>query len=126
MAPSRHDKAVASLASRPALEPRVQLICGDCAAAELWATGGPLSNLTVAWISSTLFSSDLMELLTQRVEQASSLRVVATLRPFLRCPQGYEEEVPPEPCEMSWTAQLYGGDDIGTPVHVYVRALDGS
>ena len=108
----------------------MRFVCGDCAAESAWAPDGPLADTTVLWLCSTLFGAELMEALAQRIERASRVRVVATLRPFARTPEGFEEEEPPEPCEMSWTAKLLfaeggtGGESYehpGAPVHVYAR-----
>lgn len=128
LSPARHSRALAALEAVPVdVASRVRLHCGDCAAQSTWE-GGPLSDASVVWMCSALFSDALMDRIAHRLT-ASRVRTVATLRRFPHGVVGYREDARCEPCEMSWTASQESpdatrwkwGEDDGAPVYVYER-----
>ena len=99
----------------------------------LW-TEPPLSDATVVFAASMLFSPELMDRLAEQLAACRSVRCVASLKRFADgALVGFREELPPEPCETSWTAEMLIVSDVsggaggeaeahaGSPVHIYVR-----
>ena len=133
LAASRHRLAVAALArEEAAISKRVRFLQGDCADESLWAPDvGPLSSVTCLYVSSLLFSSDLMERVGTRIRAASSVRCVASLKRFPEGALGNAfVETPPEHCETSWTASMLVVADAsgvdpepdkhpGSPLYIY-------
>ena len=117
------------LSSHGCAEGRVRLVCADCAGDEVWdPDDGVLRDASVVWMSSALFSEELMNRIGRRLESSESVRAVATLQRFPKGLVGYTRQSRPELCEMSWTAALSnpeaaGSDDAhgGAVVHVYER-----
>ena len=128
-AESRHQVAAEALSKLPGNQ-NIVFRCADCAAADEWAPGGSLADASAVYISSVLFSDELMGRLGGRLA-ASSARVVATLRRFPGGLDGYSiERRRAVSHEMSWTAsQDWPGVDraagdvydpiTGVPVHIY-------
>lgn len=115
---SRHNLAIANLPST-GVASRISFVHGDCAERSLWeGQDSPLMGVTVLYVSSLLFSSQLMSRIAAQIVSTrvgSGLRVVATLKRFrwgaLRR-AGFREKRA-EPCEMSWTS--------AQPVYIYER-----
>ena len=87
----------------------VEFIHGDCADADVWRAA--LHDATVMYVSNLLFGEELQERLAQRLEEVDStrpqsIRLVLTLKPFHRVPNGYvEDEGEPQlVVETSWRA----------------------
>jgi precorrin-6B methylase 2 len=56
MAATRHDLAVESLAKQPEqVASRVHLVQGNCVDAELWASSGALSDVSVVFVASLVY-----------------------------------------------------------------------
>ena len=107
LAASRHAVGMKTLGgSAPAVRERVRLVQGDIADSALWASGGPLSEITDVFLSSLLFGDMLMERLQGHLEASPSVQQVATLKRFSGGLAGFKEDEQPEPCEMSWTMNL--------------------
>ena len=128
LSPSRHAVAVAVLEHcAPHLVARVRLVNGDVADSTLWSEGGALSAVTDVYLSSLLFSPELLLRIAAALE-GSQVQQVATLRRFPSGLTGFVEEAHPEPCEMSWTMGLVlagSGDEAwahpGQDVYLYQR-----
>jgi SAM-dependent methyltransferase len=137
MAPSRHRLAEAARGREPdAVASRVAFVCADCAEAGLWeAPDGALAGVTCLYVSSLLFSSELMSRLAAHIAAADdSLRVVASLKRWDEGElEGFSELVPPEMCETSWTVSMVVVGDKGavstapgSPVYIYERCAASS
>lgn len=125
-APSRHALAEEALLAvgDANVAARVFFVCGDCADEAVWRDH--LRDATVVFASNLLFGDDLNERTALRLEASEAVRVVATLKPFVRPLQGFTEELPPEMVETSWRAPeevLQAGPtaQAGSLVYVYRR-----
>jgi len=101
-AASRHRLAVA-LCNTISDGNRVKLIQGDCADERVWRMC--LSTCTVAFCSNLLFDRELNVRLQRCLESATSLRTVASLKPW---PTGLQGFCKPYEicCETSWSAPI--------------------
>jgi hypothetical protein len=118
---SRHKLAVAAAAlASSRVSSRVTFVQGDCADPRFWQPADALLNgVTVLYVSSLLFSSELMSRIAAQIVSSpggQSIRIVATLKRFrwraLRR-AGFRLRPASEPCEMSWAASQ--------PVYLYER-----
>ena len=130
LAESRHELALQALAALPAEQAsRARFLCGDCAAADAWQSGGALADATVVYVASLCFGDELMQRLSERLVESPRVRTVATLKPFAGgLGGGFVAVDPPEACEMSWTAlrpNEHGDGDTTQPVYLYARYTDG-
>lgn len=133
MAPTRHERAEALLDESPdasELAARVHFLCENCAEPTLWGTpDGLLAKVTVVYMGSLMFGSELMASLARLIGSVPSVRAIATLKRFAGggLPVGFAEASEPLTCETSWTAPLRAaGADVklkepGCPVFLYLR-----
>ena len=129
LAPSRHNLAVAALATSKAdVRSRTSFILGDIGAPE--AASALAGDSTVVWLSNLLFDAELMQRIARLLEAAPTVRCVAALRPIAGGLEGFVEDDAPIPCQMSWTTHSSAGGaghhaGLGHPCVLYRRVTDG-
>ena len=137
MAATRHEMAMEALESaEPQLADRVRFIQGDCADSALWSSAdAPLAKVTVIFAANIFFGPQLSRRLARLIEAAPNLRAVATLKRWPAATDeaeaaglvGFDEQLPPEPCETSWKAPDELGqvgasaEDSCSPLYVFCR-----